>query len=68
LHPTLKFDWPLLRSQIAAHMDALPDEYDQVEVRLRRDFRGALVAFTRQLLLADPQEPARSAEPMPRCR
>lgn len=56
LHPTLKFDWPLLRSQIAAHLDALPDQYDQVEVRLRRDFRSALVAFTRQLLLADPLE------------
>ncbi len=56
LHPTLTFSWPQLRSQIAAQMGALPETYDQVEVRLRRDFRAALVAVTRQLLLADPLE------------
>ena len=55
LHPTHQFNWPQLREQIAAQLDTLPDTYDHVDARLRKDFRAALVGFTRQLLLADPQ-------------
>lgn len=55
-HPTIRFDWSKVREEIAAKLDHLPDSYDHQDVRIRRDFREALVAFTRQLLLADPQD------------
>lgn len=55
-HPTIRFDWSKVREEIAAKLDHLPDTYDHQDVRLKRDFREALVAFTRQLLLADPQD------------
>lgn len=55
LHPAQQFNWPQLREQIAAQLGTLPDTYDHVDARLRKDFRSALVGFTRQLLLADPQ-------------
>ena len=53
--PMLKFEWETLRAQVAEHLDHLPETYDHGAVRLRRDFRAALAAFTRQILLADPQ-------------
>lgn len=53
--PKITFNWDKVRAQIAEHEDHLPEIYDHGDVRLRRDFREALAAFTRQLLLADPQ-------------
>lgn len=55
-HPKLSFNWPKLREEIAARIDHLPDSYDHPEARIKADFRGAMVAFLRQLLLADPQD------------
>lgn len=55
-HPTIRFDWPKIREELAGKLDHLPETYDHQDVRLKRDFREALVAFTRQLLLADPQD------------
>lgn len=55
-YPKITFPWPKIREEIAAKMDHLPDTYDHPEARLKRDFREALVTFTRHLLLADPQD------------
>ena len=55
LHPAQQFNWPHIREQISAQLGTLPDTYDHVDARLRKDFRSALVGFARQLLLADPE-------------
>lgn len=53
--PKITFNWAKVREQISEHLDHLPETYEGAEVRLRGEFRDALLAFTRQILRADPQ-------------
>ena len=55
-YPDLKFNWKKIRRTIEEHVDALPDRYEYRSQRLRARFRDDLCAFTRQLILADPQD------------
>lgn len=55
-YPDLKFNWKKIRRKIEEHLDALPDRYEYRSQRLRARFRDDLCAFTRQLILADPQD------------
>jgi tetratricopeptide (TPR) repeat protein len=55
-YPELKFSWKKIRRTIEEHLDALPERYEYRSQRLRAQFRDDLCAFTRQLVLADPQD------------
>lgn len=61
-HPEVHFDWKAINRAIAANLDVLPDAYEYRESRLLQRFRPELLAFARQLLLADPQSLAPAAE------
>jgi tetratricopeptide (TPR) repeat protein len=52
----IKFDWKEIRRAIEQNLDALPDLYEYRSERLRSRFRNDLCAFTRALILADPQD------------
>ena len=54
-HPDLRFDWNGIRGAVAADLDHLPETYEYKSARLTGQFRQDLVAFTRGLVLADPQ-------------
>ncbi|OFW28747.1 MAG: hypothetical protein A3H97_21520 [Acidobacteria bacterium RIFCSPLOWO2_02_FULL_65_29] len=60
-YPDLKFTWKKIRRTIEEHLDALPDTYEYRSQRLRARFRDDLCAFTRQLILSDPQDLASAA-------
>lgn len=55
-YPGFKFNWKKIRRTIQEHLDALPDHYEYRSRRLRAHFRDDLCTFTRQLILADPQD------------
>ena len=55
-YPDRKFNWKKIRRTIEEHLDALPERYEYRSQRLRGRFRDDLCAFTRQLILADPQD------------
>ena len=55
-YPDLKFNWKKIRRTIEEHLVVLPDRYQYRSQRLRARFRDHLCAFTRQLILADPQD------------
>ena len=55
-HPDLRFNWKKILHAIGENLHALPEHYDHRSQRLRGRFRGDLCAFTRQLILADPQD------------
>ena len=55
-HPDLKFNWKKIRRTIQEHLGVLPDRYEYRSQRLRAHFRDDLCTFTRQLILADPQD------------
>ena len=61
-HPGLRFAWKAIRKAIAANLDVLPAEYEYRSQRLRTHFRADLIAFTRSLILADPQDLMPAAE------
>jgi tetratricopeptide (TPR) repeat protein len=54
--PGLRFNWKEIRRAIEANMDSLPDLYEYRSERLQSRFRENLCAFTRQLILTDPQD------------
>lgn len=54
--PEVRVDWTAVRRGIEDGLDCLPDVHEYRSGRLRRRFREQLVAFTRQLILADPQD------------
>lgn len=54
-YPSLRFDWPVLRSAIDALLLSLPESYDDRPKRLRARFRTGLVGLVRQLVETDPQ-------------
>jgi tetratricopeptide (TPR) repeat protein len=55
-YPDLNFNWKKIRRTIEEHLAALPDRYEYRSQRLRARFRENLCAFTRQLILADPED------------
>lgn len=54
--PEIKLDWKEIRRGVEENVDALPEVYEYRSERLRGRFRQDLCAFTRQLILADPQD------------
>lgn len=54
--PDIRFNWKETRRAIAANLGALPDVYEDRWERLSGRFREDFCAFTRQLILADPQD------------
>lgn len=59
--PDLHLDWKRIRRGIEENIGALPDLYEYRAERLRGRFHEDLCAFTRQLILADPQALAPAA-------
>lgn len=53
--PDISFDWKAIRRALADHLAVLPETYEYRSERLSGHFRRDLCAFTRQLVLADPQ-------------
>ena len=60
-HPGIRFDWAKIWQGIRANMDHLPDLYEYRELRLLHGFHQGLFAFSRQLILADPQNSVSAA-------
>lgn len=54
-YPDVRFPWKKIRAAIAKEIDHLPDEYRYRDERLVGAFRENLLAFTRSLAFADPQ-------------
>lgn len=54
-YPGIRFDWDKIEAGIAERMDALPDTYPYRAGQVLGRFRDDMVAFVRQLELADPQ-------------
>jgi tetratricopeptide (TPR) repeat protein len=61
-YPSLKFDWAKINKAIHEKMNVLPDLYNYKTMRLQAQFRGNLCAFTKQLILNDPQNLFSSAQ------
>ncbi|MEE4603424.1 MAG: hypothetical protein V2J65_19230 [Desulfobacteraceae bacterium] len=55
-YPGIRFDWNKINNTIEANLNILPDLYNYKAERLQARFRDDLCAFTRQLILTDPQE------------
>jgi len=53
--PAIHFDWKKLDAAIKNNMGILPDLYPYKQTRVDNAFRNAMVAFTKELLIADPQ-------------
>ena len=53
--PAIRFDWKKLDAAIKNNMGILPDLYPYKQSRVDNGFRNAMVAFTKELLIADPQ-------------
>ena len=54
--PEIKLNWKEIRRGIEENVGVLPDLYEYRAERLRGRFREDLCVFTRQLILADPQD------------
>ena len=54
-YPTVRFDWEKIRQGIEERMDSLPESYPYSTGQVLGRFRDDLVAFVRQLEVADPQ-------------
>jgi tetratricopeptide (TPR) repeat protein len=61
-YPSLKFDWAKINKAIHEKMNVLPDLYSYKTMRLQAKFRENLCAFTKQLILNDPQDLLSSAQ------
>ncbi len=57
----VKVDWNDIRRGIEENLDSLPDLHEYRSERLRGRFRDDLCTFTKQLILADPQDLISSA-------
>jgi len=55
LHPEVRFDWKKIRQAIRSNMGVLPETYESRKNRVVESFRDALVTFTRELAILDPQ-------------
>lgn len=54
--PEIRFNWKQLKAGISAQLPVLPDLYQYKQARVNHRFRDSVVDFTRELLIADPQE------------
>lgn len=54
--PDIKVDWTRIRRGIEENLAALPDRHEYRSERVRGRFREKLCAFTKELVLADPQD------------
>jgi tetratricopeptide (TPR) repeat protein len=61
-YPEIRFPWKRIWWSVARNMDVLPEEYEYRETEMVKRFRSDLCAFTRQLVLNDPQWLFPSAE------
>lgn len=61
-YPEIRFPWKQIWWAVARNMDALPEHYEYREAVMVKRFRSDLCAFTRQLVLNDPQWLFPSAE------
>jgi len=59
-HPDVKISWKKIDAGISEHMDVLPALYPYQE-QAETEFRQALVHFTKELLVTDPQNLVTSA-------
>jgi len=60
-HPEIRLNWRKIDKGIEEHMNVLPDLYAYKQERVEGRFRSALVGFTKELLLNDPQSMVSSA-------
>ena len=60
-NPGVRFDWNKVAGGIRDNLHHLPDLYSYKKARLQDGFRTALVGFSRELMLADPQSLSSSA-------
>lgn len=60
-HPAISFDWAKIDAGVESLLQALPDLAEYKRDRLQAEFRESLCRFTRQVVLADPQELMSSA-------
>jgi tetratricopeptide (TPR) repeat protein len=61
-YPEIRFSWKRIWWELAKNLDALPDDYEYREAEMVNRFRADLCAFTRQLVLNEPQWLFSSAE------
>ncbi len=61
-YPEIRFNWKQIWWAVARNMEALPEQYEYREAEMVKRFRSDLCAFTRQLVLNDPQWLFSSAE------
>lgn len=61
-YPDIRFNWKKIAHAISAELTVLPDLYEYKGARLHDRFRKDLCGFTRQLILADPQDLMSAAE------
>ena len=66
--PTIRFNWKAIMGGIRENMEVLPDIYGYEKDRGEQQFRGSLVAFAKELLIADPQSLLSSARLIERHR
>jgi tetratricopeptide (TPR) repeat protein len=59
--PEVKVNWAEIRRGLEDNLGSLPDLHEYRSGRLRERFRESLCTFTKQLLLADPQDLMSSA-------
>jgi tetratricopeptide (TPR) repeat protein len=61
-YPEIRFPWKRIWRAIARNVESLPVQYEYREAEMVKRFRSDLCAFTRQLVLNDPQWLFPSAE------
>jgi tetratricopeptide (TPR) repeat protein len=61
-YPEIRFPWKRIWWELARNIDVLPEEYEYREAEMVKRFRADLCAFTRQLVLNEPQWLFSSAE------
>lgn len=61
-YPEIRFAWKRIWWELARNVDFLPDDYEYRESEMVKRFRADLCAFTRQLVLNEPQWLFSSAE------
>ncbi len=54
--PDIKLNWKKIRRGLEDNLDALPDLYEYQSERVRGRFREDLCAFSKQLMMTDPQD------------
>ena len=55
-YPSLRFNWEQIKKGVAENMEILPDLHPYRQTHANDGFRAALTAFTRELLLANPED------------